>query len=93
MLSNFGPLKVKRALKMGQFGTTNGSKTGQKRERASQVPNLHFKICNIAKFSKISLFWPKTALQPAENGQMKGNSGYSTHAATLPRPKGPSRAL
>ena len=42
---------------------------------------------------KISLFWPKTALEPAENGQMKGSSGYSTHAAGLPRAQGPSKAL
>ena len=44
--------------------------------------------------AKISLFFlPKTALEPAGNGQMKGNSGYSTHAARLPRAEGPSRAL
>ena len=42
---------------------------------------------------KISLFLPKTTLEPAENGQMKGNSGYSTHAARLPCAEGPSRAL
>ena len=29
MLSNLAPLKADRALKMGWFGTTNGSKTGQ----------------------------------------------------------------
>ena len=38
---------------------------------------------------KISLFSLKTALEPAESGQMKGNSGYSTHAAGLPRAKRP----
>ena len=43
--------------------------------------------------AKISLFLPKTALEPAENGRMKGNSGYSTHTARLPRAEGPSRAL
>ena len=43
--------------------------------------------------AKISLFLPKTALEPAESGEMKGNSGYSTHAARLPRAEGPSRAL
>ena len=48
--------------------------------------NLHFR-------AKISLFLPKTTLEPAENGQLKGNSGYSTHAARLPRAEGPSRAL
>ena len=50
------------------------------------VQNLQFR-------AKISLFLPKTALEPAEDGQMKGNSGYSIHAATLPRAEGPSRAL
>ena len=40
--------------------------------------------------AKISLFFPpKTALEPAESSQMKGNSGYSTHAADFPVPKGP----
>ena len=43
--------------------------------------------------AKISLFLPKTALEPAKNGQMKGNSGYSTHAARLPYAEGTSRAL
>ena len=36
---------------------------------------------------------PKTALGPAENGQMKGNDGYSARAARLPRAGGPSTAL
>ena len=49
-------------------------------------PNLQFR-------AKISLFLPKTTLEPAENSQMKGKSGYSTHAARLPGAKGPSRAL
>ena len=48
---------------------------------------------NLQFRAKISLFFLKTALEPAESGQMKGNSGYSTHAAGLPRAKGPSRAL
>ena len=61
------------------------------RERVSQVPDLHFKICNIEP--KSAFFLPKTALEHAENGQMKGNSGYSTHEARLPRAEGPSRAL
>ena len=42
---------------------------------------------------KSAFFLPKTALEPAENGQMKGNSGYSTHATKLPRAEGPSWAL
>ena len=42
--------------------------------------------------AKISLFLPKTALGPAENGQMKGNSGYSTHEARLPHAEGPSNS-
>ena len=37
-------------------------------------------------------FLPKTALECAHTGQMEGNSGYSTHAARLPRARGPSRA-
>ena len=48
---------------------------------------------NLQFRAKISLFVPKTALEPAENGQMKGKSGYSTHAARLPHAEGPSRAL
>ena len=50
------------------------------------LQNLRFR-------AKISLFLPKTALEPAENGQMKGNGGYSTHAARLPHAEGPSMAL
>ena len=62
------------------------------REWASQVPDLHIKICNLGP--KAAFFFPKTALEPAENGQMKGNSGYFTHAAPmLPHAKEPSRAL
>ena len=41
-------------------------------EWASQVPDLHFKICNLGP--KSAFFFPKT-LEPAQNGQMKGNSG------------------
>ena len=48
---------------------------------------------NLQFGAKISLFLPKTALEPPENGQMKGNSGYSIHAARLPCAEGPSRAL
>ena len=43
--------------------------------------------------AKTSPFLPKTALELADNGQKKGNSGYSTHAARLPSAEGPSRAL
>ena len=39
---------------------------------------------------EISLLLPKVVLDLAENGQMKGNSGYSTHAAGLARAEGPS---
>ena len=46
---------------------------------------------NLQFRAKISLFLPKLALEPNENGQMKGNSGYSTHAARLPRAEGPLR--
>ena len=48
---------------------------------------------NLRFRAEINLFWPKTALELAEGGQMKGNSGYSTHAVGLPRAKGPSTAL
>ena len=48
---------------------------------------------NLQFRAKISLFLPKTTLKPAEKSQMKGNSGYSTHAARLSRAEGPSRAL
>ena len=48
---------------------------------------------NVQFRAKISLFLPKTTLEPAENGQMKGNSGYSTYAARLPHAAWPSRAL
>ena len=44
---------------------------------------------NLPFRAKISLFLPKTALEPAGNDQMKGNSDYSTHAARLPVLKGP----
>ena len=62
------------------------------REQALQVLDLHFKICNLGPKSAF-FFLRKTALEPAENGQMKGNSGYSTRATRLPRAEGPSRAL
>ena len=49
---------------------------------------------NLQSRAKISPFFlPKTALERAENGQMKGNSAYSTHAPRLPRAEEPSRAL
>ena len=38
------------------------------RERASQVPDLHFKICNLGP--KSAFFLPKPAPEPAKNGQM-----------------------
>ena len=59
------------------------------RKWVSQLPDLHFKICNLGP--KSAFFLPKPALEPAENGQMKGNSGYSTHAARLSRAEGPSK--
>ena len=39
--------------------------------------------------AKSILFLPKTTLDSAKNGEMKGDSGYSTHVARLPRAKGP----
>ena len=32
-----------------------------------------------------SLFWPKTAPKPTQNGQTNGNGGYTAHAPRLPR--------
>ena len=48
---------------------------------------------NLQFRAKTNPFLPKTAPESAKNGQMKGNSGYSAHAARLPRAEGPSRAL
>ena len=48
---------------------------------------------NLQFRARSSLFLPKTTLELNENGQMKGNSGYSTHATRLPRAERPSRAL
>ena len=48
---------------------------------------------NLQFRAKISLFLPKPTLELAENSQMKGNSGYYTHAARLPCAEGPSRAF
>ena len=49
---------------------------------------------NLQFRAKTSLFFlPKTTVELAANGQLKGNSGYPTHAARLPCAKGPSRAL
>ena len=48
---------------------------------------------NVQLRAKTKLFLPKPALEPAENGQIKGNNGYSTHVAKLPRVEGPSRAF
>ena len=64
---------------------------GGGQERASQVLGGHFQMCNLGpKSAPVS---PKTALQPAKNGQMKGNSGYSTHAVRLPRVKRPPNSI
>ena len=48
---------------------------------------------NLQCRAKISLFLLETALEHAQNGQKKGNCGYSTHAARLHRAEGPSKAL
>ena len=44
---------------------------------------------NLQFRAKIRLFLAKTALEPVQNSQMKGNSGYFTHAARPPLLKGP----
>ena len=48
---------------------------------------------NLQFWAKIRFFFPETVLQRDKNGQMKGNSGYSTHAARLVHAEGRSRAL
>ena len=48
---------------------------------------------NLQFRAKISLFYAQNTLERAENDQMKGNGGYSTHPAKLPCAEGPSRAL
>ena len=50
---------------------------GGGRERALQGQDLDFKIQNL--WQKTSLFWSKTALEPAENGQRKEDGGYYKH--------------
>ena len=60
---------------------------GGDREWASQVPDLHFKICHLGPKSAFSL--PKSTLEPTENGQMKGNSGSLHMQLDFPVPKGP----
>ena len=57
---------------------------GGGQERALQVPNLHFEICNLGPKSA---FLPKTALELAENGQMKRNTLHMQ--LDFPMPKGP----
>ena len=64
---------------------------GGGQERASQVLDGYFQICNLGpKSASVS---PKTALQPAKNGQMKGNSGYSTHALGRAHVKRPPNSI
>ena len=50
---------------------------GGGRERALQGQDLDFKISNL--WQKTCLFWSKTALEPAENGQGEEDGGYYTH--------------
>ena len=52
----------------------------QRRRPGTGVASAEPPFQNLQFRANISLFLPKTALEPAENGQMKGNSGYSTHA-------------
>ena len=40
-----------------------------------------------------SLFWPKTAPIPSQNGQTKANGSYTTRAPRFPRDQEPFRAL
>ena len=65
----------------------------QRRRPETGVASAGLPFQNLQFRAKISLFLRKTALEPAKNGQMKGNSGYYTRAARLPRAKGHSRAL
>ena len=43
--------------------------------------------------AKNSHFWAKKALEPIQNGQTKGNGGYTPRAAWLPRVNEPFAAL
>ena len=52
---------------------------GGGREWVSQVADVRFKKCNFR--AKNSLFLPKIALKSVQNGQRKGNGGYTPHAA------------
>ena len=61
----------------------------RRQERASQVRDLHLKLCNLGP-TLASL--PRTALNSVENRQMKGNSAYYAHTARLLRAEGFSRA-
>ena len=56
-------------------------------------PKCRTSISKSVIWAKISLFLPEAALEPTQSSQMKGDSGYSTHATTLPCAKGPFRAL
>ena len=66
----------------------------QRWRRGTGVASAGPPFQNLQFRAKIGLFfWPKTALEPVENNQMKGNSGYSTHAEYVcePPPKGPKK--
>ena len=71
----------------------NHTKYEPQTQRWRPGPGVAPPFQNLQLRAKISLFLPKNAPEPAENGQMKGNSGYSTHAARLPRAEGPSTSL
>ena len=58
------------------------------RECASQVLDLHFKICSLGP--KSAFFSPKTDLEPSENGQLKGEMVATLHMQLdFPMQKGP----
>ena len=56
MLSIFGPSQAERALKMRQFGTTNGSKMGQNHGVPKNNPSLVVvrKLMNTNHFESLS---------------------------------------
>ena len=78
----------------GPFGgglRTNCGVRGPETQRwrpGTGVPSAGLPFQNLPFKVKISLFLPKTTLEPAENNQMKRNSGYSTHATKLPCAEG-----
>ena len=69
---------------------TNYDPKNQRWRPATGVASAGPPFQNLQFKAKVSLFLPKTGPEPAENGQKKGISSYSTHAAKLHRAESPS---